>query len=117
MWAHRRLAILKPFDGSQDWGGASFAPLCQTLASSYLGAEPSFLKEHEVKLLKFFADEYQEVTGVNLDRQQLLQNFKLAQASGIAGCCANIQWCLRPGLTGRLQCETSGCWRRASGRM
>lgn len=82
---------------SEDWGGASFAPLCQTLASSYLGAEPSFLKEHEVKLLKFFAEEYQEVTGVKLDRQQLLQNFKLAQASGIAGCCANIQWCLRPG--------------------
>eukprot|EP00913_Durusdinium_trenchii_P026741 g25084.t1 len=35
------------------------------------------------------------VTGVNLDRKLLWQNYKICQAGGIAGCCANVQWCLR----------------------
>ncbi|CAK9076325.1 unnamed protein product [Durusdinium trenchii] len=81
--------------GIIDWGGASFAPLSMTLGGAWLGAEPSFLLQHEEKLLQCFADEYHEVTGVNLDRKLLWQNYKICQAGGIAGCCANVQWCLR----------------------
>lgn len=81
--------------GLIDWGGASFAPVSFTLAGSWIGAEPGFLLEHEQKLLRFFADEYREVTNVELDFEQLYQNFKLCQAAGIAGCCANVQWCMR----------------------
>eukprot|EP00913_Durusdinium_trenchii_P000323 g296.t1 len=36
--------------GIIDWGGASFAPLSMTLGGAWLGAEPSFLLQHEEKL-------------------------------------------------------------------
>lgn len=38
------------FQVSKDWGGASFAPISMTLAGSWMGAEPSFLLEHEEKM-------------------------------------------------------------------
>ncbi|CAJ1432996.1 unnamed protein product [Effrenium voratum] len=81
--------------GLIDWGGASFSTMPAILCGGWMGAEPEFLEQHERKLLDCFAAEYQEVTGVVLDRDLLHQDYQLAQGVSISGCCANVQWCTR----------------------
>jgi len=82
--------------GLIDWGGAMVGmPIPTILAGSWLGAEPDFMDEHEQKLVKCFANEYKEVTGVNLDPDLLYMDYKLSQAYSLPGVCANVQWCTR----------------------
>ncbi|CAE6967929.1 unnamed protein product [Symbiodinium sp. CCMP2456] len=82
--------------GLIDWGGAMVGmPIPTILAGSWLGAEPDFMDEHEQKLVKCFANEYKEVTGVNLDPDLLYMDYKLSQGYSLPGVCANVQWCTR----------------------
>merc|ERR1712032_760132 len=65
-------------------------PVC--MANCWIGAEPDMMDEHEEKLVKVFLDEYEKITSTKLDFDDFYLQVKLAHASVLFGCCANVRW-------------------------
>jgi len=55
-----------------------------------MGAEAGVMDEHESKLIRLFIDEYEKVTSVRLDFDDMILHVKLSHAIVLFGCCANI---------------------------
>ena len=81
--------------GILDWGGCStgFIPTC--MGNAWMGAESELMDAHEAGLVRCLCDEYERVTGVNLDVEDVHLQVKLSQAVVFYGCCANIGMLLR----------------------
>jgi len=76
--------------GLLDWGGVSHGTIPNCLANGWMGAEAEVMDEHETKLIRFFIDEYEKVTGEKLDFDDVHMHVKLGHAIVLFGCCANI---------------------------
>lgn len=81
--------------GLLDWGIVMHGSMANCMAGGWMGGEPEVMDEHEEKLLVYFIDEYEKITGVKLDFDDLLMHFRLARVLTLYGCCANIGTLLR----------------------
>jgi len=94
--------------GLLDWGGASCGSMASCIGNGWIGMETEVADEHEEKLVKVFIDEYEKVTGFRLDFDDLYMHIKLAHATVIYGCCANVGMLLR--------CIDKASWKDIKGR-
>lgn len=81
--------------GLLDWGATNHGSIPIVIGNGWMGAEPEVMAEHEERLVQVFLDEYEKVTGVRFDFDDLIMHIKLAQASVLFGCCANVGTLLR----------------------
>lgn len=76
--------------GLLDFGGVGFMPIPTAIANGWIGAESDMMDEHEERLIQAFIDEYAKITGFRFDHQDLWMHIKLAHATVLPGCCANV---------------------------
>lgn len=77
--------------GLLDWGGVFPGSIPNCIGNGWMGAETCMMDEHEEKLLRFFIDEFEKVTGLRFDFEDLWMHVKLAQGLVLPGCCCNTQ--------------------------
>merc|ERR1711907_157684 len=58
--------------------------------NAWMGAEAEMMAEHEERLVRCFLDEYKKAGGEELDFDTFYMCFKMAQATAIYGCVANL---------------------------
>merc|ERR1712007_287119 len=81
--------------GLLDWGGVQHGSIPVCMGNGWMGAEAHVMSEIEGPLIRLFIDEYEKMSGFRFDFDDLRMHIKLAQATALFGCCANIGMLLR----------------------